>query len=177
MPATRDINLFPQQRLTHTPFGKFLQWALTYGRYIIIGTEIVVLLAFISRFKYDRDLNDLREEIAQKQAIVETNNDFEREFRMLQNRVNQVKALTADQRKLLNLLLDIEKLTPADIFFSSISLTEHTVIFKVHARTPAGLALLINNIRLSPIFTEVTIDTIQRQPGETIFNLSAKIVK
>ena len=67
MPAKPiEINLLGQEDLKHTPQGRILNWALTYGRDIMIGTEIVVLLAFISRFSLDRKLTDLKEEISQK---------------------------------------------------------------------------------------------------------------
>src|SRR3989344_3425468 len=77
MPATKfsriDINLIGEGDFSRTPIGRIVTWATTYGRYIMILTEIIVLLAFISRFSLDRKLTDLKEEITQKQAIIETN--------------------------------------------------------------------------------------------------------
>ena len=60
-----SINLMPGRE---TSFGeKFLNWSLTFGRYIIIGTEIIVLVAFFSRFKLDRDFIDLHDQVKEKQ--------------------------------------------------------------------------------------------------------------
>ena len=78
MPADSiRINLLGQQDLEHTPWGRIVSWATTYGRYIMITTEIMVLLAFISRFSLDRKNTDLTEEVTQKQAILEANTSFE----------------------------------------------------------------------------------------------------
>ena len=60
------INLLGSQDLEHTPWGRIVAWATTYGRYIMITTEIIVLLAFISRFSLDRKNTDLTEEVTQK---------------------------------------------------------------------------------------------------------------
>ena len=79
MPANQNINLLGDSEMDHTPVGRIVNWAVTYGRYIMIGTEIVVLLAFISRFSLDRKLTDLKEEVGQKQEIIEANLPFEGE--------------------------------------------------------------------------------------------------
>ena len=74
MPAKQPtINLIGEEEMAHTPVGRIVAWAVTYGRYIMIGTEIIVLLAFISRFSLDRKLTDLNDEVSQKQAIIDAN--------------------------------------------------------------------------------------------------------
>ena len=67
MPAFElDIDLLKQKPIEERFLGRFLEWALSYGRYIIIGTQIIVLLAFFSRFKLDQELSDLHERIDEK---------------------------------------------------------------------------------------------------------------
>ena len=102
MPAnTTTINLLGKEDLGRSPTGRLLAWAVTYGRYIMIGTEIVVLLAFISRFSLDRKLTDLKEEITQKQAILEANSDLETTIRALQNHIDNVTMILKDQTDLI----------------------------------------------------------------------------
>jgi len=77
MPAQKSqIELLPREEWEETSFGKFLKWLLTVGRYIVIFTELVVILAFLSRFKLDRDLTDLYKQIENKQAIIQNSTDF-----------------------------------------------------------------------------------------------------
>jgi hypothetical protein len=66
----QEINLLPREEFEKKPIGKFLTWALSIGRYIIIFTELIVILAFLSRFKLDRDLSDLNQSIREKQAVI-----------------------------------------------------------------------------------------------------------
>ncbi len=81
------IELLPQENWEKGTFGRLLKWALTVGRYIVIITELIVILAFLSRFKFDRDLTDLNEKVKQQQAIVQSSAQFEQKFRFLQKQL------------------------------------------------------------------------------------------
>ena len=68
-PLKLKINLLSKKDLEEKALGRFLKWSLSFGRYIIVGTEIIVLIAFFSRFKLDRQLTDLHEAINQKGVL------------------------------------------------------------------------------------------------------------
>ncbi len=176
MPAKKEINLLKKKEFDKSLLGITLHWALTYGRYIIIGTEIVVLLAFISRFKFDRDLTDLREEISQKQTIIEASRDFEWEIISIHNHLAQIKTGKSNQRKIVELMRYIETITPPDVFFDALLFNEQTVSLSTKALTSGSITTFINNMRLSPLFTDVRVDTLeQKEGGITLFYLKATI--
>src|SRR3990167_1463025 len=102
--SAQTINLLSQKDFDRTLVGKLLRWALTYGRYIIISTEIIVLFAFILRFSLDRQITDLNEEIEQKAAIVAANKGFESSFRNLQSRTQQINTLFTGQNQISTLI-------------------------------------------------------------------------
>src|SRR3972149_8149847 len=113
MPATDiKINLLGDSEMEHTPLGRIVAWAVTYGRYITIGTEIIVRLAFISRFSLDRKLTDLNDEIFQKQAIIEANSAFESDFRTLQDTITKIQTLLAVPSTALTALNTVQALLP-----------------------------------------------------------------
>lgn len=98
MPAQRrPINLLPLSEFETSFGGRFLKWAVTWGRYIVILTELVVIAVFLSRFKLDRDLSLLGEEIEGKKNILEAQSATEEEFRRIQARVGVIKNLIATQ--------------------------------------------------------------------------------
>ncbi len=178
MAAQPQINLFPRKSFNQTFVGRFLQWALTYGRYIIIGTEIVVLLAFVSRFKLDRDLNDLREEIEQKQAIILVNRDFENEIRSIQNHLSQISAIKTDQTFAILLLRHIETITPADVSFEFLSVSNNSMILTAKSTSAEGLTLFINNLKQSPFFADVKVNNLKQEESKpATFDLTAAIVQ
>lgn len=177
MPAKQiKINLLGSQDLEHTPWGRLISWATTYGRYIMITTEIVVLLAFISRFSLDRKNTDLTEELTQKQAIIEANVTFEKEIKSLQANLATAKDLLADQAKPVKLINDLETFLPPDVYFTSLEMAKNKLTIAATAGTTAGFAQFLSNLQSTTLIKNVVLGDIQRKPGSGIdFQLTADI--
>lgn len=168
MPA-KNINLLPRQDFDRSPLGRILRWSLTYGRYIIICTEIIVLMAFIYRFSLDRKITDLNEEIDQKAAIVEANLTFEYQFRNLQARTRKIAELIAGQNTPSLIMKQLETITPKDIQFSKFSYNGETVTINASARSDPALSLFLNNLNQSPFFTNINVTSLSKiRDGTTI---------
>lgn len=82
-----SINLLPEQELSGTTRGRLLLWVLSTFRAIVIVTEIIVMIAFVSRFWLDAQNTDLSEEIDAKKKALEATTAFEGEFRKIQNKL------------------------------------------------------------------------------------------
>src|SRR3990167_2747697 len=96
MPALRSslsVNLLSQDAFSASIVGKVLLWALSIGRYIVVFTEAIVILSFLSRFKLDRDLTDLNTGIEQQLAIIQSFGDLEQNIRNLQEKLDFIAAL------------------------------------------------------------------------------------
>ncbi|HUV42767.1 MAG TPA: PilN domain-containing protein [Patescibacteria group bacterium] len=174
------IEFLPQEDWEKTPFGKFLKWLLTVGRYIVVFTELIVILAFISRFKLDRDLTDLYQLIEQKQAIIQASVDFETDFRFLQKQLTSIQGLRKEQLKTNQLLKEISDLTPIDVSFSNLTITGDKVEFKATALSEAGLATFIYNLKKSPSFTNLNIDSLSLGSEQGVgisFSLNSQLIK
>ena len=59
------INLLPQEEFAASTLGRILAWILSTFRILVIMTELIVILAFLSRFWLDARTTDLNEEIKQ----------------------------------------------------------------------------------------------------------------
>lgn len=100
MPAQgKAINLLPASEFEQSFWGKFLRWAITAGRYIIIVTELVVILAFLSRFKLDRDLADLTETIEGQKSVLEAQAPSEAKFREVQSKLTAIDRMLEKQMR------------------------------------------------------------------------------
>lgn len=153
-----NINLLPGEE--GKKLGKFLTWVLTYGRYIIIGTEIIVLLAFLSRFKLDRDLTDLHSSIAQKQAVILAAQDLERQVRELQNRLLIIKKLEQQRDFPPKLLVAFESLTPVDVTLTEFSLEPSKLTLTAVAFSNEGFSTFLNNLSASAYFADISLDQV-----------------
>ncbi len=179
MPANTSvsINLLGSQDLEHSPQGRIVQWALTYGRYIMIGTEIVVLLAFISRFSLDRKLTDLKEEISQKQAILEANLPFEQDVRNLEARINQIQTLLKDQSKSVDTLSLLKTLLPPGVYLTNAEINATEIHGDAIASTTQGFAQFLDSIGSAKNISQVDIGEIHKNPLTGItFDFRAHLV-
>lgn len=169
----RKINLLVKEGFENTTLGRFLNWALTAGRVIVIATELIVILAFLSRFQLDRTLTDLNEKNQARKAQIEALADFEETFRSAQARL---KAYAEWDTSILGseaLILEVASLLPADVSLESISFSGKTVSLRGTALSEAGLAGFLKELKESEKFQDValndiTLDTTTQILGFTI---------
>lgn len=81
--VSSSFNLLKPTRKPLSGIEKIYNWALSFGRYLIIGTEIVVLTAFGARFKLDYDISDLTDMIENKARIIADSKESEEEYRKI----------------------------------------------------------------------------------------------
>ncbi len=177
MPSKQiSINLIGEEEIEHTPVGRIVSWAVTYGRYIMIGTEIIVLLAFISRFSLDRKLTDLKESVSEKEEIIVANQDFEKDFRHLQDQVSKIQTLISSPPVAFNALNAVGALLPADVYFTSLDVTRQRVVADAVAGSTNGFSQLIANLQAADLFGNVEIGDVTRgNVAGTQFQFTATI--
>jgi Tfp pilus assembly protein PilN len=160
------INLLPQEDFEKKPLGKFLLWALSAGRWIVILTELVVITAFISRFKFDRDLTDLHDKIKQKQAIVQSYSAFEEEFRFFKTRIAQIKTLYSKQIDSAAVLNTVALNMPNDVLLSQFSFEGTSLSISGVALSEEGLGNFLAGLITSKKFTDIDVSSITRKRDE-----------
>lgn len=165
-----NINLLPGEELTKMGApGKFLAWVLTYGRYIIIGTEIIVLLVFLSRFKLDQELTDLHQSIKQKQAIVLGASNLEQQIRDLQTRLLFIKKLEQQRDTAPKLLSILENLTPPEVTLTDFYFNSTKFTLTATTLSNNSFTIFLNNLAASNSFTDISVDDVGKDPSSSQF--------
>ena len=175
-PLKLKINLLSKEELEERTLNKFLQWTLTFGRYIIVGTEIIVLVVFFSRFKLDRELVDLHEQIKQKEAIVKFNHEFEKKARTIQNQLKEIKTLEENHDFTLKLLGFFEKNLPKDVGLERVSFSKKKLSLKGISLSTASFIDFLARLRTSPRFSQVVLKDLTKTEDEGLkFNLTVQV--
>jgi Tfp pilus assembly protein PilN len=172
------IEFIPQEDWERTSFGKFLKWLLNIGRWIVIVTELIVIMAFLSRFKIDRDLTNLNERVKQRQAIINASSDFEKEFRSLQKRLLTIEGLQKNQIEADKILTLFTQVTPAGVQLSNFSFTEKIASLTASADSETTFAVFLKNLKEEPRLINLSIDKVfmsEEQFGRIVFNLKAEV--
>jgi len=179
VPAKRafaNINLTPKDEFDSSVVGKSLKWALTAGKSIVILTEFVVILAFLSRFKLDRDLNDLNEEISQKQLVVDSFSQVETQMREVQARLAIVKKVDLSSLDIQEYMSFLTTTTPKGISLSNLDLSVDRLNMKGQSGSEAGFARLIAELNRSGRFSSIDVGKTEFNPraGVLVFDVTAK---
>src|SRR2546425_990488 len=94
-PASIKINLDllkPQSEPQRVALKAF-KWLLSSGRLLVIFTEILVLAAFLFRFKLDADLQSTKEAIEQQIPYIQSQSGDENLIRQTQFQLSSIKNL------------------------------------------------------------------------------------
>lgn len=171
---TISINLLKKDDVDF--IEKFINWALTVGRFVVILTEGIALSAFLYRFTLDREVIDLHDEITQKQAIVKFLKPNEDNYRNIQARLTYISKIEGSAQAMTNNLRDAIDNAPGNILISSVFLSENNLSINASARSLYSLTDFLNTLKNNPKIRSVSLDKIENKTSESIINvvISAK---
>ncbi len=161
MTALKDqINLLPKDKWEVGVVGKLLKWALHVGRFVVVFTELIVILSFLYRFSLDRKLTDLNEERKQKQTVVASYTDLENKFRQLQLQLKTVKEVEDETLKVDEILTSISLMTPIDTSYETITINQESVSLEGQTLSEIGLATFLAKAQNDQRYEEVVVENV-----------------
>ncbi|MEK7154950.1 MAG: PilN domain-containing protein [Patescibacteria group bacterium] len=167
--AKFGVNLLPQTELDASVWGKILKWALSTGRYIVILTELVVIAAFLSRFKLDKDYSDLGDRITGKKSILTALQNTETKFRTTQNQLAAAKRVIDTSLPAGELLDTVTSQVPPGVTLTSIVIDAKGSAISGTAQNDRVLAVFLDRL-VSSELTGLTADN----KGEIKFSLKLR---
>lgn len=173
------INLLPQEEFEQSPVGRILHWAVTTFRTIVIVTELVVIVAFLSRFWLDAKNADLNDIVRQDQAIIASYEEFEADFRQVQQSIKTFSALT-NEATLSSLLTKAINLLPEDVKLVSIAEVTDSLQIKAASASERSIVQYITNLLNDPTFKTVSVtNAVASSENQSIivFTLETKLSK
>jgi Tfp pilus assembly protein PilN len=171
------INLAPQDPFYDSLLGKITTWALSVGRYLVIFTELVVIISFLSRFQLDRQVTDLNSEIVKEQRIIESYGDLEQNVRDVQKKMQDYEQLKP-RTQMREVFEKLTLITPEEITYYKLDIKSQSIAIEAHANSRQALDRFILNLQASNYFTNVVSDNISNKDARTPgydFQISADI--
>ena len=154
------VNLLPKDPFNESPLGKTLIWALSVGRYIVVFTELVVIISFLSRFSLDRRLTDANVQVLKAKTAVEQNFEIE-------GKANKLQATLTELRQVVNLprpeiyLPIIESTIPEAVKLSQLNLRPGQVILEGNALTRDKFNEYITNLEIDERVQTLSINKLE----------------
>lgn len=163
MVKKQSINLLPREGFDSTIQGRLLAWALSSFRIIVIVTELVVMIAFMSRFFLDAQNADLTEEIQDKQSLISASQSFEKEFRSTQDKLKLYKEVTKSNSKNTNVIDAVVTSLPSDVYLDSIIITGDKVSVVGISSSAQSIQQLIVNLESKDPVSNVNLGSVGRE--------------
>lgn len=158
-----SINLVKNKQI---PFiDKFMNWALTIGRLIVIITEVVAVIAFIYRFSLDEKLVELHSAIKQKQVLISLLRNDENKYRNLQTRLALASNSSEKIGRTNRILKDIIDLIPQGAKINDLTFNKDRINIDVNITSISSLTGLINSLKNYPEIKSINVDSIESKPS------------
>jgi Tfp pilus assembly protein PilN len=179
MPATKkknEINLIPQDKFAASTVGKLLNWLLSTFRVIVIFVEMVVMIAFLSRFWLDAKNSDLNDEIKQKQALLIASKNFETQFKETQDKLTIMSALTKNP-KLTDVLANLPTIIPDSVYLKSVAFDGLNLRLDGESPSEALIDQLVTNLEGTPRYTDTNLSQVgnNQDNGMITFKINTKM--
>lgn len=158
---------------------RFIKWALTIGRIIVIVTESIALFTFLQRFSLDRELIDLHDEITQKQAVVKLLKANEDKYRSIQQRISLANQLSTIGEETTKIFFDIYQLAPSDFKINNFSLSSSSIKIDAISDSIYSLKSFIQKLKNNQNIQTVSLDKIENKTSSAriIVNITAVLKK
>lgn len=173
--------LHPREAPAKLP-ERFLKWLITYGRFIVIFVEIIVVSAFLARFKFDADLDNLKNKINQDLPYVEGLATDEALIKQTQTKLDLIDKTYLDADKWQQTVIDISALIPRSIIFTGMQLEDpegNSVKFRIAGSTAsnADLGIFLNNLRKVDTFRDISLASISFEQNQIVFTITGSKLK
>lgn len=159
---------------------RLTRFLLSTGRFIIILVEIIVLGAFVSRFKLDSDLQNNKEAIERQIPVIESMKVDEQLIRQTQLQLATVLDIRQNAFDYTAILQKISAQTPQGVKLTTISLEKLSgkTILKINgqAQNNVDLTGFINGLKNSGL-SDVNLTGANLEEGIITFALAAALAE
>lgn len=120
---------------------------MTSGRVLVVLTEFVVLLAFGSRFYFDKKLNDISETLDQKLEQISSYSEIESQMRTILAKQVPITTFLNNNIKFSNKYDDLSSIVPFGVKLEKVFLDQNTLRFTGKSESELGFALLLRKMK------------------------------
>lgn len=176
MPSKKEISLLVGADDPNSISDKIVFWVSNVLRYIMVFTELIIIIIFLSRFKLDRENTDLSDRIRQQKSIIQVNANFETEYNSLQQKITLIGKLYKEQPDYYSKIVSIIQNTPSDITFNSLSVENKNskVVFSlnVFAYQEEAIIDFINQLSQNKQIKSIEVSNIEKKARENKYNIN-----
>lgn len=171
-----NLDLLKPQGEPQKLLVKALRWILSSGRFIIIFVEILVLGAFLFRFKLDADIAQTKEAIDEQIPFIESLKSDEDLIRSTQFQIATVQSIREGNPEYSLILQKIALQTPDGVTLGSLTLQKEVGKLDIKisgtASTNGELSSFIVGLKKETSFQDINLTSANLEQGLVNFSLT-----
>lgn len=174
---TINLNLLkPQSNPEKLPI-KLITWSLSSGRYIFAVVNALVLIAFVTRFKFDADLAAKNEAITEQVPYIESLRPYEILIRNTQLKLSTIDTVKKNALDWQLLLKKIADQVPASITVIGINIDNNIGSAHIHiagqTQFNSDITNFVSGLKGDNTFSNVDLSSISLDQGIIKFGIDA----
>lgn len=176
LPTNEGIDFIPKYpHQTESLKQQLFKLVITRGKTIIVVTEAIVLLVFLSRFKLDRQIQDLTESLDNKEAIIQSTQNIEKEYRDVQNKLNITVKLIDSQTNWYKKINAFDNEIPTGVTFKKIDYSQGAIDLSAQAQSASVFGAFMRNLIANESIKSVAIESSAYNVATQSFSFSLSI--
>ncbi len=173
------INILNPQGNPEKIYVKVMRWLLSTGRYIIIAVEIVVLGAFLSRFKLDNDLANNNEAIKQQVPFIESLKPDEQLIKQTQLQLATIKNIHQKSYDYPDILKRVAAQSPQGLTITTLNIdkSEGKAMLRIsgQARSNNDLSTFLFGLKEENSFEGITLVSAGLDQNNITFSINGTV--
>ncbi len=151
-------------------------WTIDAGRAIIVGIELIALLALGYRFVIDRQIVDLHDQIKVQEAYIAAQADDEKTYKSIQVRLKNIKITDTQTQAKIQIMNEILKAISLGTFYgTNLSISDQNIAVDGNTFSIYTLTEFFNGLKAYPSVSSISIDEISTADGGVHFKARVQI--
>jgi len=155
-----SINLLSKKELSI--IDKLVYFSLSYLRYVIVITQLIVIGVFFFRFKIDQNIIDLREALDQKKEIIQVVMPLLSQAESIDKNTKELKIIVNQQEDFLSSLNYLLSVFPETITLKKLDINEKSINMLGSAVDPNQLRSFYAILKKEGKFKSVNLSNIKK---------------
>lgn len=169
------INLLPEKEKSLV--DKIIYFSLNYLRYIIVITQLVVIIVFFYRLTIDQKVIDLRESVEQKKEIIKIVLPLLQEAEIIDKKTNEINLILKNQDNFKKMFSYFLSVFPESVFLDKLEIIGKSIKLTGRSVNASHLQAFYNRLKNDKKFLNVKLVSIKKNENSYIFVINLENYK
>ncbi len=153
---------------------KFFYFVYYYLRYILVIVQIIIIFVFFNKLRYDQEIIDLEESIAQKNEIITISKPLIEQFLYYYRKIEAIEKINKNQYALEDQFQYLLNNIPKEIVLTNLVYEKDSFILSGYSLDPESIRLFYLKLKRDNRFKVINLANLKKNINNYDFVVSLK---